>query len=114
MLYVGVDAHSKASWITIMDEKGKILKREDHDIMRKQRSIRHTANVRGAVRMVLLLFTVACCLIHVGRAAADAPIGWAVVSGKGVESTTGGGNGKVVVAREQSRNWPTTPNAASR
>lgn len=28
MLYVGVDAHSKTSWITVMDEKGKILKRE--------------------------------------------------------------------------------------
>ena len=28
MLYVGVDAHSKTSWITVMDEKGKIVKRE--------------------------------------------------------------------------------------
>ena len=27
MLYVGVDAHSKTSWITVMNEKGKILKR---------------------------------------------------------------------------------------
>ena len=29
MLYVGVDAHSRTSWITVMDEKGKILKREE-------------------------------------------------------------------------------------
>ena len=28
MPYAGIDAHSKTSWITIMDEKGKILKRE--------------------------------------------------------------------------------------
>lgn len=28
MLYVGVDAHKKTSWITVMDDKGKILKRQ--------------------------------------------------------------------------------------
>lgn len=37
--------------------------------------------------------------MYIGSAAADAPMGWAVVSGQGVESTTGGGDGKVVVAR---------------
>ncbi len=35
MLYVGVDAHSKTSWITVMDEKGKILKREQINSCRK-------------------------------------------------------------------------------
>jgi len=35
MLYVGVDAHSKTSWITVMDEKGKILKREQISSSRK-------------------------------------------------------------------------------
>jgi len=29
MLYVGVDAHSETSWITVMDEKGKVLKRRE-------------------------------------------------------------------------------------
>lgn len=29
MLYLGVDAHSQTSWITVMDQKGKILKREE-------------------------------------------------------------------------------------
>ena len=35
MLYVGVDAHSKTSWITVMDEKGKIVKREQINTSRK-------------------------------------------------------------------------------
>jgi transposase len=35
MLYVGIDAHSKTSWITVMDEKGKILKREQISTSRK-------------------------------------------------------------------------------
>ena len=35
MLYIGVDAHSKTSWITIMDEKGKIVKREQINSSRK-------------------------------------------------------------------------------
>ena len=29
MLYVGVDAHSQNSWITVMNEKGKVLKRKE-------------------------------------------------------------------------------------
>jgi len=67
--------------------------------MRKQSFIRYTTNARGAICIVSFLFGAACCLMNVGTAAADAPIGWAVVSGKGVESTTGGGDGKAVVAR---------------
>lgn len=35
MLYVGVDAHSKTSWVTVMNEKGKILKREQINSCRK-------------------------------------------------------------------------------
>ena len=68
-------------------------------MMKKQRSIWHTTNARGVVRIVSVLLVAACCLMNSGTAFADAPIGWAVVSGKGVESTTGGGDGKVVVAR---------------
>ena len=40
MLYVGVDAHSKTSWITVMDEKGKILKREQ--ISTSQKDVRRS------------------------------------------------------------------------
>lgn len=29
MLYVGVDAHSQNSWITVMNEKGKVIKRKE-------------------------------------------------------------------------------------
>ena len=29
MLYAGVDAYSETSWITVMDEKGKVLKRRE-------------------------------------------------------------------------------------
>ena len=29
MLYVGVDAHSETSWITVMNQKGKILKKKE-------------------------------------------------------------------------------------
>jgi transposase len=35
MLYVGVDAHSETSWITVMDEKGKVLKRREISSSRK-------------------------------------------------------------------------------
>lgn len=35
MLYVGVDAHSRTSWITVMDEKGKVLKRKEIDSCRQ-------------------------------------------------------------------------------
>jgi len=67
--------------------------------MKKQNSVRQSANLRGTIRTVSLLFTVLCCLINGGTVLADAPIGWAAVSGKGVESATGGGDGKLVVAR---------------
>jgi len=52
MLYVGVDAHSKTSWITVMDEKGKILKREQINSCRKdvRRSLgRYRQSVKAVV-----------------------------------------------------------------
>jgi pectate lyase len=58
-----------------------------------------TDRIRNRIHAVLLLPAAICCLINGGAVAADAPIGWAAVSGKGVESTTGGGDGEVVVAR---------------
>jgi pectate lyase len=47
----------------------------------------------------LLLLATVFCLINTVTATADAPIGWAAVSGRGLESTTGGGDGKVVTAQ---------------
>ena len=39
MLYVEVDAHSKTSWITVMDEKGKVLKREELNLSRPSKRV---------------------------------------------------------------------------
>ena len=52
MLYAGIDAHSKTSWITVMDEKGKILKREQINTCREdvQRSLgRYRQPVKAVV-----------------------------------------------------------------
>lgn len=51
MLYVGVDAHSKTSWITVMDEKGKILKRGQIHTSRNdvRRSLGHYSQPMKAV-----------------------------------------------------------------
>lgn len=52
MLYVGVDAHSKTSWVTVMNEKGKILKREQINSCRKdvQKSVgRYRQPVKAVV-----------------------------------------------------------------
>ena len=62
-------------------------------------SVHHKSSVRKAISIVSLLFGAAWCLTSAPTAAADAPIGWAAVSGKGVESTTGGGDGKALTAR---------------
>jgi len=55
--------------------------------------------VRRTIGMVSFLFATVWCATGVSLASTDTPLGWAAVSGKGVESTTGGGDGKVVVAR---------------
>jgi pectate lyase len=49
-------------------------------------------------RFATALLAFACCLA-IGGTAEAAPIGWAVVDDMGVASTTGGGDGSVVVAR---------------
>jgi pectate lyase len=58
-----------------------------------------TSKVRRAVCFAAILLGAACWLTTGAAATAATPIGWAVVNGKGVESTTGGGDGKVVTAR---------------
>lgn len=55
-------------------------------------------NVRRPIYFISWLCAAALCFANT-PAGADVPIGWAAVSGKGVESTTGGGDGEVVVAR---------------
>ena len=52
MLYAGVDAHSKTSWITVMDEKGKIVKREQINSCR-QDIRRSLGRYRRPVRVVV-------------------------------------------------------------
>ncbi len=55
-----------------------------------------------SVRFAAILLGTACWLVNgavATAATAAAPLGWAAVSGKGVETTTGGGDGKVVTAR---------------
>lgn len=47
----------------------------------------------------LMLPAAILCLAIGSGMATDSPIGWAAVSGNGVESTTGGGNGRVATAR---------------
>jgi len=66
---------------------------------RRQSLIRHRTNERRAICILSFLCAAAFCLMNIQAAAADVPIGWAAVSGKGVESTTGGGDDKVVMAR---------------
>ncbi|MBN2182497.1 MAG: hypothetical protein JW715_11345 [Sedimentisphaerales bacterium] len=65
----------------------------------KHSSNRQRIIVRRAIQIFSFLFVATFCLINVGTAVADAPIGWAAVGGNGLESTTGGGDGKVVAAR---------------
>ncbi len=67
--------------------------------MKKTRNaIRQETNFRGKVRAVLLLFAAFHCLSNGAAGFADAPFGWAAVDGKGLESTSGGGDGQVVMA----------------
>lgn len=49
-----------------------------------------------------VLFALTCIFIYSPTLLGDTPVGWAVVPGKGVESTTGGGNGNIVIARSVS------------
>ena len=66
--------------------------------MRMPYRITLTSGVRRAIHLAVILLGTACGLM---TAAAEtvAPIGWAVIEGKGVKSTTGGGDGEVVTAR---------------
>ncbi|UCD49878.1 MAG: hypothetical protein JSW27_20405 [Phycisphaerales bacterium] len=67
--------------------------------MRMQYRIIPTSRVRGATCLVVILLGTVCRLTAAAAEPAAAPIGWAAVEGKGVESTTGGGDGQVVTAR---------------
>ena len=68
-------------------------------MMRMQYRIIPTSGVRGATCCAVILLGAACWLTTAAAETAATPIGWAVVKGKGVESTTGGGDGRVVTAR---------------
>jgi pectate lyase len=57
------------------------------------------SGVRVAICFAMILLGIACLLTAEAAATGAAPIGWAAVKGNGVESTTGGGDGEVVVAR---------------
>jgi len=61
--------------------------------------ILYASGLRGMVRIAVVLAVTACWSATDGTATAQTPIGWAAVNAKGVESTTGGGDGKVVEAR---------------
>ncbi len=69
------------------------------------KSVQRTCIATGIFVGLLVVTQISVALgeVRLGKAAgtatAAAPIGWAVVDGMGMESTTGGGDGEVVVAR---------------
>ena len=67
--------------------------------MRRPVRIDQTLRVRRAICFAAILLGTTCWLKAAEVATPQTPIGWAVVNAKGVESTTGGGDGKVVTAR---------------
>ena len=68
-------------------------------MMRMSCCIVQSLGVRRGVCFAVILLGTACWLKAAEAATPQTPIGWAVVNGKGVESTTGGG--KVVTAHCQ-------------
>lgn len=67
--------------------------------MRLRSHLEQSRGVPGAAFCAVILVVSACWRTTEAAGTSAAPIGWAAVKGKGVESTTGGGDGEVVVAR---------------
>ena len=63
--------------------------------MRRPFRIDQTSDARRAICFAAILLGTTCWLKAAEVATPQTPIGWAVVNAKGVESTTGGGDGKV-------------------